>query len=240
MRKSLLAAALLLAATQAHAFAATRPDSGRWSVQIGAGDVSRSFDVGWRVAAGSAGDEGRTPVELSAVSTWTVDAFGKDWVELTVNLRNTTATPPNAGDNSNIVAFGAGVDGSQPLTPSFTTAGNTFTRIGSEKNFPGGFKDFDLCVFAANNCQGGNVNQGLARGGQDAFTLRLGGVIGSVVALSDFGLKFQTAWGSFEPAGTVSLTEASGPSQPVAVAEPASLGLLGVGMAALVWRRRRA
>jgi PEP-CTERM motif len=104
----------------------------------------------------------------------------------------------------------------------------------------GGFKQIDVCVFAANNCSGGTINDGIqSRGHLDTFTVDIKGVFGATpkVTLSTFAVKFQTQTGSFEfPGGsTTGGGGGGGPSVP----EPGSLVLLGAALLLLTYARVR-
>lgn len=169
-----------------------------------ASDIGRTLDpVKWLVPKGLKG----LPTDLTAEATIKVENLTSSLLELSINLMNTTT-----GYTSSITSFGFGVtqnissvqlvqQGNE--TPIFTSS----VRQNGQQNFPGGFKGIDICIFAANNCDGGNVNQGLQSGAFDSFKLIIRGQFDqdgngiSDVTMSDFPLKFQTAAGSFEPAG---------------------------------------
>jgi len=103
-----------------------------------------------------------------------------------------------------------------------------------------------------NQCSGGGINDGLAPGDSDTFTITLTGTWGSTVDLTDFGVKFQGAPESFEfygdgtPDGTTDGQTPDGTTDGQTPdgdgAEPATLLLLGSGfaLAANRFRRRRA
>lgn len=161
------------------------------------GDVGRTLDpVKWLVPA-----NGSNPsVPLSAEASIKVEGFTSNLLSLAIKLTNTTT----AGFQAAIVGLGLGVD--PDATSATVTQGTLFDNVTVDPNanFPGGFKNVDVCVYAANNCQGGNVNQGLQSGGNyDTFLLKIAGNFGSTpsVTLSNFALKFQTQDNSYEAAG---------------------------------------
>lgn len=184
---------------------AGNPASPLYNISLQGGDISINGDVGrqlepitWLVPA-----NGTNPsVNLSAKADIRVKSFSSNLLSLAINLSNTTVS----SFQSAIVSFGFGV------SPDAT--GVTLEQNGSEKvvfdkaqlggNFTGGFKNIDICVLGANNCSGGNVNEGLQSGGNfDTFVLNIAGSFGKTpsVTLSDFPLKFQSQDGSYEPAG---------------------------------------
>ncbi|WP_258823483.1 hypothetical protein, partial [Klebsiella pneumoniae] len=64
-----------------------------------------------------------------------------------------------------------------------------------------GFKGIDICAFAANNCGGGDIKDGLQAGSSDTIDLRIMGYFSSGVTIASYPMKFQTSNGSYSVAG---------------------------------------
>jgi hypothetical protein len=194
------------------------------TVGITTSDIGDSFTIDWLLPKADSG----ISQDLSATAVFTVSSFTSSFLDLTVNLTNTTVATFQAA----ILAMGLGV--TPDATVSLLTPGAVFDSVGpgqgGQQQFPGGFKNIDLCAYAANNCSGGNINQGLQSGGNsDTFTVRLAGSFGATpsVTLSDFAIKFQTEQGSFEFPGTPDGGTDPDPD-PQPVPEPATAAALGV------------
>jgi len=208
------------------------------------------FDVKWKVPAGSGTQS--LPFDLTAEARFTILNFTDDTLQFKIDITNTTQ--PTSGP-AGILAFGFGI------TPNVTTAAVPTTADGNlnweaevqspQQNFPGGFKNIDICVWADNTCSGGGQFSGLAAGASDQLTLTLTGATNTFdgtskgyalyALLSDFPLKFQTDFGSFEVPGSgggggcTSNCGGGGGNVP----EPTSIALFGLGMVALRMNRRR-
>lgn len=212
------------------------PSSSLYQVGISAADVGSSFSVDWFVPSGT-GTSG-LPVDLTATSTWTINSYAANSIEIGISITNTTDLSGQPGTNSNVVSFGFGTVPNS--SASFVTAGTIFDNVGSgqggPQNFPGGFSAIDVCLWPNNGCMGGAVGAGLTPGSTDSITLALApssGVYGDSLDLLFFPLKFQGTWGSFEPAGTPTTTTIQ------ELPEPGILVLLGIGLAGLGLSRRR-
>lgn len=181
------------------------PSGALYDVNINSTNIGRTLDpVKWLVPAGTQGDSGRLPVNLTALANITVNNLTATKLELAITLTNTTQ-----GYTSSILGFGFGVS-PNATSVKMTTVGGVFESSivqNGQQQFPGGFKQIDICIYAANNCSGGDVKQGLQSGQSDTFVLEISGnfwdkaLQKNSVTMSDFPLKFQTAAGSFEPAG---------------------------------------
>lgn len=181
---------------------AGNPSSFLYDVGLNAGDIGRQLDpVTWSVAKNS--NNSGLPVELSAKADIKVENFTSNMLTLAIKLTNTTV----ANFRSSIVSFGFGVSPNITGAQLLQDGEQTYNAVGFNRknnNFPGGFKNINVCVFGRNTCNGGNINEGLQSGGQsDTFTLNIFGNFGSdpSVTLSAFPIKFQTEQDSYEAAG---------------------------------------
>jgi hypothetical protein len=196
------------------------------AVEVLASDVGGSFDVLWSV-----GD----PL-LGATATFQVASFSAAQVLLDVTLAHTTDLADSGLANAAVLSMGFGV--TPNVVATLAATGTVFDMVshgsGPQQTFPGGFKQIDVCVFAA-GCSGGSISAGLAAGQADAFRISLAPVAGDLSAgltLAFFPIKFQTSAGSFEPPGSLP------PSMP----EPTSVllyaaGILVVASGAGLYRR---
>jgi len=194
-------------------------------------DASDDFSVSWSKAISG----GTT---LNAKADFNVLSFSNTQTSIDVSLSNTT-NPSNF--QAAILALGFYTDNT--LTNATITnngTGVTWALNTSGVNFPGGFQNIDVCLYAANNCQGGNINDGLQNGQTDSFTLNLFYLASNSLSISatetlrtgatvsNFPIKFQTQDGSFEFGGTI-----GDPSPINPVPEPAALWLLSIGLLGL-------
>lgn len=200
------------------------PDArANFSETLTSADVGTSFTVDWNLAAGatSSSNSGSQTLSspLSAIGTFTVDSLSSTSLVLSATIDNTTALTTKL---TQAYLMSLGISSTPTATPSLTTSGSTFTHVDSPGNFPGGFKNINACVYSANNCSGGKIQEGLAAGSSDSFVLALDGTFGSSpsITLSDFAVKFQTNEGSYEFGGS-SLSETP---------EPGTLLLFGTAL----------
>src|SRR6478672_9288800 len=171
------------------------------NVTIRTEDIGQMFEVNWLLSAGTKNNDGNSaPVDLSATGLFKVVNFTQNLLSLEIKLTNNTQQPANDPNfNAAILSTGFGV------TPD---PNRSQGKLQMSLSQPGsGFKNIDVCIFAANNCSGGNVNNGLQLGGKsDTFKVNIAGNFTdsfgmNYVTLSSLPLKFQTAAGSFELAG---------------------------------------
>ena len=184
---------------------AGNPAQPLYDIGINSGDIGRTLDpITWFLPA-----NGTNPsVDLSAKLLLTIVNFTTTQITLGFELYNLTDISGKPLDyKAHILGLGFGV------TPDVTSA--TFNQDGDlfddlivqgdrnyNGNFPGGFKNIDVCIYAANNCSGGSVNQGLAPGMYDVFEVAINGNFANREAtLHDMGLKFQTQDESYQLAG---------------------------------------
>lgn len=174
-------------------------------------DIGRTLDpVVWFLKAGTGNDQGDiNKADISAQAIIKVLDLNKDSLKLSFNLSNLTKKPYQ----SSIVSFGFGVSPDAGFV-GFSKAGNIFDEariLPNQQNYPGGFKQIDVCVFSSNGCTGGNIKNGLQSEETDYFELLIkpkqgtsffnSSINASEVTLSDLPIKFQTQDGSYELAG---------------------------------------
>jgi hypothetical protein len=197
------------------------------TVGISSADIGQSFTMNWSLPASE--PNANNTQNINSTGTFKVNSLNSNNLELQVTLTNTTVATYQAA----LMSLGLGV--APDATATLTQLGTKFNDVDvpTQQNFPGGFKDIDVCAYSANGCAGGNINQGLQSGGNsDTFILRIasntlnGFGQNPEVTLSSFAVKYQTQDGSYEIPGNPG--GGGGGSQPVP--EPTTmLGLLAVG-----------
>lgn len=189
-----------------------------YDVGITKDDIGNSFLVDWFLASGTKNTDGKsTPVDLSATGIFKVLDFTQNLLSLEVKITNTTSAnfqaailstgfsvTPDATSVS-LIKPGSVFDNAevQTVKPDKPGKPGNSSKPGNQQ-FPGGFKGIDLCIYAANGCNGGDVKDGLQSGGKsDTFKANIAGNFGVnyAASLDSFPIKFQTANGSYELAG---------------------------------------
>jgi len=212
--------------------AATAGQAGAFVIDGGT-SVDDTFLMNFELLVGATDDNGNTlggTEDLTAEMLFTVDAVGGMSVTFTVKVSNTSLVDPAGADAVTSIGFFTDPE----VTLSVVTVGTVFTTVEEDPNpsLPG-FAEIDICLFANNNCAGGDIYNGLQNLEMDtvAFTLDWSG---GALTIAPGAIKFQGERGSFE------FTDSDDPG--FRVPEPATLLLFGIGLlglGAVTWRRRK-
>lgn len=166
--------------------------------------------------------------DLTATLALTVQSITSSQIVLGVDIANTTSTffssarLTGLGWNTNVLPTGA-------------TDTSSIYNVYIGQNFPAN-SSVNLCLSSGSTCAGGGSG-GLSPSQTTAFTLTLLGSFGtSTIDFSAFAAKFQTAFGSFEPTGTIT-TGCTGTScgggGGGTVPEPSTLSIFGAALLAV-------
>ncbi|MFY9510694.1 MAG: cistern family PEP-CTERM protein, partial [Rubrivivax sp.] len=173
---------------------------------------------------------------LDTSFAFTLTSLTASTVQFAVHALNNSSGP---GQN---VFMSMGID---VVSPALTGAtASDIWSAGLKVVLPGSQK-VDLCVYAAQNCAGGAIGQGLAEGGTSDFTLTLttaGSFLTSGVSfLSPYSAKWQgvgLSGDSYETASGCFGNNCGGGGTETSVPEPMSLALVGIVLLGAAAARR--
>lgn len=181
---------------------------------------------------------------LESVDGATLDtriAFSLSSLSTSTAVFSVTVSNASSGPGQNaFMSFGIDV-----VSPTLTGASASGIWDAATGVTLAGSQKVDLCVYAANNCAGGSIGQGLAEGGLSAFSLTLtttGNFLsGGVTFNSPFSAKWQGVGLSGESyetrEGCFGSADCGGGGNQVP--EPASAALVGLALLGVHAARRR-
>lgn len=190
--------------------------------------VNTSWSVSYLVPAGSMGDGGITPAAMVINQTFNWFNWGTSLDTLSI-----TTTFENAGFQAAVTNYGFNYDYGGTTSVSLYSYTGALETFRQNVNLPE-FGNVDLCVRGSSNgtqCAGGSIQDGLQNGDTSVVELAFTDLGSTPIDFNNFGVMIQTEYGSFHPAGC------EGECTPVP--EPATLGLLGLGLLGIGIVRRR-
>ena len=190
-------------------------------------DTGDDFTINWSIV-----NAGGTGVTVQAQAAFNVTAVSDTSISMTVTVNNLVDLFTPSGYNGGISSIGWATD---PNATSGTMQAGAVFDARQFTSIPS-LALVEICIFAAQNCAGGAQNLLLAEGASDTFSISLNAPAGesSDWNLTSFGMKFQTAVGSFEAYGCQQGRDCGSNNVP----EPGSLALAGLAMLG-VWGAKR-
>lgn len=199
-----------------------------WQAAISTTDVGQSFNLGWDCPTCVAD-------QVFGAASFTIVNFVDGNFQFSVDITNNSIV--SGSSNPRIMSFGFNTNpnASVAVTDNSLTDTDAFSTTALIDVTFAGFQTIDVCLKTANNCAGGNINNGLASGNTDSMLFSLTGA--NIIAdngfiLSDFAMKFQGI-NSYELAGQPVCRIDCGKTPPQNIPAPGTILLMGLGLLGL-------
>lgn len=204
--------------------------------------LNDSFTVSWSETVQIADDvDGEfaqfigQDLTLSGQLTFDILALDDSSVEFGITALHTTDTSAFNDANVFFNAFGFYTDPSIGGA-TITLEGDYFDGVTLSTTFPD-MQQIDLCAFTGVNCPAGGPDGVPNPDGSDYFQLLLTGAFEDGLELHTFAVRHTGDLGSYS--FPTNGTNGNGDDPPEEIPEPGTLLLLGVGLIAFGWMRRR-